>query len=323
MTPTKLGVLLPTREAIMEGRCDPRPVIDMAERIEALGFDSVWVGDSVFARPRFEALTLLSAVAARTSRVSVGTAVLVANLRHPVLLAHQLATLDQIAQGRLILGFGSGFDYPGTRREFNALGIPFDARGRRLESTVKSLRTLWRSTAKDPTDRDAGQRTANDIDLSQIEILPKPFTESGPPIWLAGAGASAIKRAGRIGDGWFPMTPTSELYGQQLRLMRDAATAWGRQPSTIEPTFYATISVSRKTATAEEALKAFMEQYYGAPLDFLRSFQACFAGTPDECIEWLNQYREAGAKHIVLRFARFDQEEQLQLASENLLPALR
>ena len=102
----KVGYLLPTREAVMEGRPDAQPLLALAEQAEALGYDSVWIGDSVLARPRHEPLTMLAAVAGRTQHVQLGTAVLLPVLRNPVLLAHQAATLDQASNGRLILGIG-------------------------------------------------------------------------------------------------------------------------------------------------------------------------------------------------------------------------
>src|SRR5947209_16031807 len=104
--PVRIGYLLPTRERVMEGRPEAAALLGLAERAEALGYDSIWVGDSILARPRHEPLTLLSAVAARTRRVELGTAVLLSALRNPVVLAHGIATLDQISQGRFIPGAG-------------------------------------------------------------------------------------------------------------------------------------------------------------------------------------------------------------------------
>src|SRR2546426_8960126 len=95
-----VGLVLPTREAVMSGNCDPGVLIRAAKVAEEAGFDSVWIGDSLFHRPRFEPLTMLGAVATVTSRVTLGTAVLLPALRHPLLLAHQLATLDRIAGDR-------------------------------------------------------------------------------------------------------------------------------------------------------------------------------------------------------------------------------
>src|SRR5471032_3489581 len=107
----RLGYLLPTRECIMEGVHETAPLLALAEKAEALGFDSVWVGDSLLARPRHDPLTLLAAVAARTRKVEMGTAVLLPALRNPVVLAHQVATLDRLCEGRLILGVGIASDW--------------------------------------------------------------------------------------------------------------------------------------------------------------------------------------------------------------------
>ena len=104
----KFGVLLATREAVMSGRSEPSSLFQIAERAETLGYDSIWVGDSLTARPRIDALTTLAAVGARTQRVRLGTAIFLAALRHPVLLAYQLASLDWITGGRIDLGVGYG-----------------------------------------------------------------------------------------------------------------------------------------------------------------------------------------------------------------------
>src|SRR5262245_30620936 len=120
----RLGYLLPTRERVMSGEPQARPLLALAERAAGLGFDSIWVGDSVLARPRHEPITLLAAVAARVPRVELGTAVLLPALRNPVMLAHQVATLDQISEGRLILGVGIASDVPNIRAEFTAAGVP-------------------------------------------------------------------------------------------------------------------------------------------------------------------------------------------------------
>src|SRR6266545_1646435 len=126
--PPRIGYLLPTREQVMEGRPEAAPLLALAERAEELGYDSIWVGDSILARPRHDPLTLLAAVAARTRKAELGTAVLLPALRNPVLLAHQLATLDRLCEGRLIVGIGIAADTPSIRRDFEAAGVPFDKR---------------------------------------------------------------------------------------------------------------------------------------------------------------------------------------------------
>src|SRR6478672_5447759 len=106
----------------MSGEPETRLLLELAVRAERLGWDSIWIGDSLLARPRHEPLTLLAAVAARVPRVELGTAVLLPALRNPVLLAHQVATIDQVAEGRVILGVGIAADVPNIRAEFTAAG---------------------------------------------------------------------------------------------------------------------------------------------------------------------------------------------------------
>src|SRR6476469_11028478 len=113
------GVLLPTREAVISGRSDPSVLFRLAERAEVLGFHSVWVGDSLTARPRIDALTTLAAVGARPRRVRLGTAIFLAALRHPIMLAYQLASWDWLSGGRVDLGVGySRPKEPAAEHEF-------------------------------------------------------------------------------------------------------------------------------------------------------------------------------------------------------------
>ena len=139
----RLGYLLPTREQVMEGRPDATSLLALAERAAGHGLDAIWVGDSLLARPRHDPLTLLAAVAARVPKVGIGTAVLLPALRNPVVLAHQVATLDQIAEGRLILGIGIARDVPSIRAEFAAAGVPFEKRVGRMMEGLRLAKALW------------------------------------------------------------------------------------------------------------------------------------------------------------------------------------
>ena len=132
----RFGYLAPTRDAVMrapDGRADIHRIIDLAVLSEQMGFDSVWVGDSILARPRFEALTTLAAIAARTSRVELGTAVYLTPLRHPVSLAHLVGNLDLLSGGRLLFGIGVGPQSAPVMAEYAACGADFHKRGLLLE----------------------------------------------------------------------------------------------------------------------------------------------------------------------------------------------
>ena len=141
--PLEFGVLIPTREAIMSGRPETGPLLAMAERAEAAGFDSVWIGDSITAKPRHEPLTLMAAIAARTRRVRIGTGVLLPALRRPVVLAHLIATVDRLAEGRVILGVGIVGDNPASRKEFGHLGVEWERRVGRFLETIEICQALW------------------------------------------------------------------------------------------------------------------------------------------------------------------------------------
>src|SRR6266851_6308365 len=162
----ELGVLIPTREAIMSGRPETGPLLTMAERAEAAGFDSVWIGDSITARPRHEPLTLLAAVAGRTRRVRLGTGVLLPALRQPVVLAHIVGTLDRVAEGRVILGVGIAADAPAIRKEFEAAGVPWERRVGRFLETLEICRALWR--------RDGVSVSGKHFTLEDVTVEPKP-----------------------------------------------------------------------------------------------------------------------------------------------------
>src|SRR5215470_17919237 len=175
-TKPNIGVLLPTREAVMSGRSDPSLIFQLAQRAETLGFHSLWVGDSLTARPRIEALTTLAAVGARTRRLRLGTAIFLAALRNPILLAYQLASLDWITGGRVDFGVGYGRPKdPAGEHEFEILGLDPEARIKMSEEAIQVMRRLWRENDVSYT----GKFTSFD----NVSIQPKPAQSGGVPIW--------------------------------------------------------------------------------------------------------------------------------------------
>jgi alkanesulfonate monooxygenase SsuD/methylene tetrahydromethanopterin reductase-like flavin-dependent oxidoreductase (luciferase family) len=181
--PLSVGLMLPSRETAMTGKHDAQGLIGFARTAEEAGFDSVWVGDSLLARTRAEPLSVLAAVAAVTERVALGTAALIAPLRHPLLAAAQAATVDQLSGGRLILGLGSAASLRESGREFDAVGLSFAGRAR-LDNTV----TLWRETWN-------GQGEFADA-------LPAA-QPGGPSVWLAGGDTTkVIERVSATYDSW-------------------------------------------------------------------------------------------------------------------------
>lgn len=290
----RLGYLLPTRENVMQGRPETGPLLALAEHAEALGFDSIWVGDSITARPRHEPLTLLSAVAARTKHAKLGTAVLLPALRNPVVLAHGVATLDQISEGRFILGVGIASDVPNIRAEFVACGVPFEKRVGRMLEGLRLCRELW----------SGGPVSWNGRWVVENATLgPMPYRPGGPPIWIGGMVRASLERVGKLYDGWFPNAPDPQRWHTQWDEIHQIAREVGRDPAQLTGAVYLTLTIDDDTARAEARMNHFMETYYGQPAAVMRARQANYAGPPDGAAEFLAGFARAGASHLVLRFA--------------------
>ncbi len=289
----------------MEGEPRVAPLLDLAKRASDLGFDSIWVGDSLLARPRHEPLTLLAAVASRLPRVEVGTAVLLPAMRNPVLLAHQLATLDQIAEGRLIVGIGIAADVANIRGEFAAAGVPFEKRIGRLLEGIRLARALW--TGK-PVDWNGLWKVDRGV------LAPTPYRPGGPLIWIGGSLPASLERAGRYFDGWLPIAPDAAQWQRQWQEIKEIARNAGRDPNALTGAMYVTLSVDADAGRANERLNTYLERYYSQPAATLRARQASYAGPAEGLAEWLQAYAKAGAAHLVLRFAG-DHERHLEIVA--------
>ena len=314
-----VGVLLPTRDAVMSGRFETAPLLAMAERADAAGYDSIWVGDSLLARARHEPLTLLAAVAARATRSRLGTAVLLPALRHPLVLAHLVATVDRIAEGRLLLGVGIAPDSPAVRREFEAAGVPFAQRVGRLVETLALCRKLWADEGGERGVTFQGRYWT----LGGARLLPTPHRPGGPPIWMGGEVEAATRRAGLLADAWLPNSVTPEAWAEGWTRVRETARAEGRGDQALTPALYTTLNVGRDARTAAADLRRFVEGYYQAPYDAIARIQGFHAGDGASCLERLQRFVAAGVRHIVLRFGGADQAEQLERTTREILPRLK
>ncbi|MFG2869600.1 LLM class flavin-dependent oxidoreductase [Streptomyces sp. NPDC048338] len=310
MARLEIGYLLPTRDQTVRAEHEPGRLVAQARRAERLGLDSVWAGDSPVTRPRADPLLLLAAAARATERVTLGTAVLLPALRHPILLAHQLATLDRLSEGRLVAGLGGGFPNEATRAQFEALGIPYARRLDRLEESVHVMRRLWSGA---PVSHQ-GEHFA----FTDVRIAPPPNRPGGPPLWLAGGGRPALRRVARLADGWLPYPPAATTYAAELRTIGQSAPA---RP--VTPALYATLCLDPDPEQARHRLRSSVERYYDAPLERVAAVQCLFAGTARQAADHLTGYVQAGARHLVIRLATDDHEAGLEEFADQLLPLLR
>ncbi len=309
------GYLLPTREVVM---ASPTPdfaqIVELAEHAEACGFDSVWVGDSVLARPRLEALTTLAAVATRTKRVRLGTGIFIAALRQPVVLANELANLDIISGGRLTLGLGVATKNDTTLREFANCGVPSTERVGRFDETIELLRRLWREPEV--------THTGKYFKLDAVRLGLKPVQPGGPPIWLAGHVENAFRRVLRLGDGWLPNAGTPAAYKDYWSQLLAIGRSMGRDANTLHRCVYTTLNINDDEAQAEREISAFMSNYYGLPFDKMIGRHGMCWGSVAKCTEWLRAFIDAGAQTIVVRFGGPDQRAQMDRFTGLIRPAV-
>jgi alkanesulfonate monooxygenase SsuD/methylene tetrahydromethanopterin reductase-like flavin-dependent oxidoreductase (luciferase family) len=294
----RFGVVLPTG---LPAGADPANLLDLAVRAEALGFASVWVGETLL-RPVLEPLTFLAAAAARTERIGLGTAALLPAFRRPVQAAQAIASLDRLAHGRLTLTVGAGFPNR-SEVEYAASDVPWPHRFARLDDTVALWRQVW------STDEVSSFHGT----VLRIEAIPpttRPAQPGGPPIWLGGATPAALTRAGRYYDGWLPYPPDVADYRRGLAHVRAAAHEAGRDPAAISPALFATVLITDDGVDPRPALDTYTSTTYRMPLSTVETFQLFVAGSLADVRAGIERYRDAGARHIVFRLAALDPATQ-------------
>ncbi|GAA4411389.1 LLM class flavin-dependent oxidoreductase [Actinokineospora soli] len=315
----RIGALLPTREMAILNDFSVAPLLDFARRAESLGYDSLWTGDSLTARTRLDPFVVLSAVSSVTSTIGLGTAALTASLRHPLLGANMVSSLDHASGGnRLVLGLGAGFPMPESEDEFTNVGVPFAGRVGRLDETVRYWKTTWASRGSDVTSHEGKLWQTGGLDR-----LAAPATAGGPPLWLASSDTpKVLARVARLYDGWLPFLPTTAAYESAWGQIQDLAGAAGREGA-VTPALYATLTINPDAAKAKQALEDYLQGYYGRSLEIMSTFQAYGWGSADDCAEWLAGYIRAGARHIIIRIGSLDPGDQLEQLAADVLPAVR
>lgn len=283
----------------------PDTVLRCARMAEDAGAHSLWTIDRL-AFGNQEPLLGLAAAAALTTRVKLGTSVLLGTLRGAAMLAKQIATLDQLSNGRVILGLGVG----SRPDDFAANQIPFEQRGRRAEELIDILRLSW-----------SGAPVKYDGQIYQIDvgpIGPKPVQEH-LPIWLGGSAEAALSRAGRVADGFISGASRGAVgFTRNIEKVREAAAAAGRDPSTINGSTLAFVSLDDHMARARERAFAYQANYYSPER---ADPDQCILGSVEQCLEKVGPYLEAGSDPFILSPVTADLDH-FERICKNLLPRL-
>jgi probable F420-dependent oxidoreductase len=264
------------------------PERSLVETLEALPIDSLWVGGHVAsANPSPEALVQLARLAALTSRVRIGTSILLLPLYPPAIVAKQIADLDQATAGRVTLGIGVGGEYP---QEFRACQIPLGERGARADEAIPLIRRLWSGEEQSHVGRF--------YSMDGVRIHPAPAQPHGPPIIVAGRKERAMQRAAALGDGWMPYLYSARRYAESVRTIRGLADEAGRDLTTFEWLAFVFVNVDDDGDKAKAETAQFLGGTYRQDFEKMLSHIAV-AGTPHEVVAGLADFVRAGATHLV------------------------
>jgi probable F420-dependent oxidoreductase len=293
-----------------DGEFDPAAFRGYCARVEELGFESGWTQESILgASKQLGPLETMTYAAACTERLRLGCAVFVSTLHTPANLAKSIATLDQLSQGRIEVGVGSG----GKQRPFAAFGVSGQRYGARFAEGVALMKALW----TDPRVNFDGEFWQ----LTDAAMEPKPAQKPHPPLWFGANGEPALRRAAKVGDGFFGAgsAPTAR-FAEQVPIVRAALKELGRDPAGFPIAKRLYIAVDEDTARARQRMNDALERIYGRRVPDIEA--AAVAGTVADCVAEVARAAEAGAE--LIQFSTlFDQAEQAERLAAEVIPRLR
>ncbi len=265
-------------------------LVELVRLVDRCGYESLWAGDHIsFAIPILDPLLQLAQAAVVSRRLTLGTSVLLLPLRHPTPVAKQVLTLDHLTEGRFIFGVGVGGEFP---REYAACDVPHNERGARLAEGVQVVRKFFSGEPVSHQGKFYGP-------FEDIPMLPGPRQAGGPPIWFAGRKPAALRRIGRLGDGFLAYVISPAMYRDALHTIGEAAAAAGRAevPFGTGHLLFTRLDVDYETAL-DRATETLSVRY---AMDFRKAAaRYCALGTPRQVADRIREFHAAGVRHVVL-----------------------
>jgi len=292
-----------------DGEFDPAAFRDYFARAEELGYHSAWTQESTLGSgPQLGPIETMTYAAACTERLRLGCVVFVSTLHSPVHLAKSLSTLDQLSQGRLEIGVGTG----GKGRPFSAFGVDPQRYVARFTEGLALMKALWTQPLV-TFDGEFWQ-------LKDAPMEPKPVQNPYPPVWFGGSAPSALRRAVRLGDGFFGAgSTTTAAFADQVRVVREALAAAGRPAGDFPIAKRVYIALDDDAGRARQRVNAALERLYGRRVETIEA--AAVAGTRDDCVREVRKVAQAGAE-LILFTALFEQAEQAERLAAEVIPQL-
>jgi probable F420-dependent oxidoreductase len=290
-----------------DGEFDPVAFRNYCAGVEQLGYHSAWAHESLLsASPQLSPVEMMTYAAACTQRLRLGCAVLVSTLHSPVHLARSMATLDQLSGGRVDVGVGTG----GGHQPFAAFGLTSDRYVARFTEGLAVMKALW-TQPRVTFDGEFFQ-------LADVAMEPKPARKPHPPVWIGAIAEAALRRAARLGDGFFGSGGSSaDRFADQVRVVRAALADAGRDPAAFPIAKRLYIAVDDNAGRARDRMNQAIARMYGRPVPQVEA--AAVAGTPAGCAAEVARVAAAGAE-LILFTTLFDSDEQAARLAADVLP---
>jgi probable F420-dependent oxidoreductase len=285
-------------------------VLEFIDRCESWDIDSVWVSDRIVApKVTLDPIVFMAYMASRMRNMKFGTSALVLPTRHPVVLAKQLATLDFLCRGRLLLAVGLGAD---DSRDFTAAGVRKEERGKRADDAIVLMKKLW-------TDENV-TFAGNFWSVKDLTLLPRPFQKGGPPIWAGGRSKAALRRAGLLADGWLVSSVTPKEMGEGIQAIRIQAAQAGREIPEDHYGVLIPFCFARNTAAALAAAGPSARRRSDIGVE-----EYAALGTAQAIRNKIQSYIEVGATKFVMRPCgpKESLHAQVEILAHEVIPALQ
>jgi probable F420-dependent oxidoreductase len=289
-----------------------------AETVESLGFDSVWVTEGLVNElPALDILAALQAFALHTHKITVGTAVVLLPLRNPAILAKQVAAIDLLADGRVVLGFGVGGSRNSNPAAFELCGVPLEERGRRTDEALEIMTKLW-------TGMPVSHQGAF-YNFAQMQMQPAPRQRPHPPLWSGGGTADPVlRRTARWCDGFLPTDVTPEEYPQLWERILGYAEQYDRDLTAATRALHIYVSLDESEQDARAVATRTLTERYGYDVALKDPDRYAF-GTADDCAARIESYSSAGVTDFVFNVVQpLDQVlPQIERLANEVLPRFR
>ncbi len=322
------GIVLPTRGVLFSGSDPRKDVIELSKLTEEYGYDGVWAGDSILAKPRLDSISVLSAVAGATDRLKLGTSCFASfPLRHPILLGYQWATLDQLSGGRTILVVCQGTPTqhgPIYRNEYAAFGISPKEKVARVEEGIEILRKIWKE--------DNVSYEGKIYKFKDVTVQPKPV-QKDCPIWIASNPRSTgelegppgnieanFDRVGKYADGWMTTMVKPDEFREDLEKVLVYVAKYGKPKSEFKASLYYNVNMKEDQKKASDEATDFLQKYYREDPSGILDMWVAF-GNRAEVTRKLEEFVNSGVQDFNIRFVAWDQITQLKKFSQEVLPS--